>query len=504
MGKSLIGQIGIVAVLTILSKAGAFAKDVLLSYIFGAGASTDAYFIANAIPGLVFAGFFSTIGLVFLPIYTRTLNKPEKDSQNTINNAIVIYISIAMTLSVFTIVFAEWLVKLSAPGASNEVLKTAATLTRILAIGFVFSGWVGIHNAIQQSHKSFILPITVPVVNNLAVIIGLIVSMYFGGIILVAIFAILGWALQAPIHGFLARGYYKLKPNTPISSKLAKQLLILSIPVFFSVFLDQFNIIIDLVLSSGFGGGAISHLSFAARLSLFLSGLFSLLVSYFIFPHLSDSLASGDITATNRTLGFGLGVVILLTTPLSIMSILLDREIISIIFQRGAFTETDVAATAEILKFYAAGILFIAIREVFNRLFYSDQRTTAPLVFAAISAAINIASSLYLMETMGVAGIAAGTSIGAAAYVVMQTGYILRWDKRLLAGKIMFVIATATISGIAMIYVASWLKDSFDHLSAVPLLILIIGVSGVTYAAIALPAGYFIYKDSFAKNSANT
>ena len=504
MGKSLIGQIGIVAVLTILSKAGAFAKDVLLSYVFGAGANTDAYFIANAIPGLVFAGFFSTIGLVFLPIYTRTLIDPGKDSQKTINNAIVIYISIAMALSIFSIVFAEWLVSLSAPGASDEVQKIAATLTRILAVGFVFSGWVGIHNAIQQSHKSFILPITVPVVNNLAVILGLFISMYYGGIILVAIFAIIGWAMQAPLHGYLARAYYHLKPRTPISPDLAKELLILSIPVFFSVFLDQINIVIDLVLSSGFGGGAISHLSFAARLSLFLSGLFSLLVSYFIFPHLSSSIANGDIATTKRTLGLGIGIVVLLTTPLSILSFLLDREIITIIFQRGAFTAADVASTAEILKFYAIGILFIAVREVFNRLFYSDQRTTAPLVIGAISAVINVASSLYLMRTMGVSGIAAGTSIGAAAYVVMQVGYIIRWNSKLLPANLLFIFATAILSGLVMIIAADWAKSSFDNYSTIIQFVLVAGLAGVVYSIIAIPCGYLIYKTSLSKDKIDT
>jgi len=494
MGKSLIGQIGIVAVLTILSKAGAFGKEVLLSYVFGAGANTDAYFIANAIPGLLYSGFLSTIALVFLPIYTRSLLISEDRSHQIINNAILIYAGIATLLSIFCFAFADFLVNLTAPGAAQDVHDKAVTLTRIFAFGFIFSGWVGIQNAIQQSNKSFILPITVPVFNHAVVIIGIIISMYVGGVILVASFAVLGWALQAPIHGYLTRGFYKLAPRTRLSKIFVRDLLMLSVPVFFSVFLDQINIVIDLVLSSRLGGGAISHLSYAARLSLFFSGLFSILVSYFIFPHLTTSTAQGDTKATSKVLGYGMGLVLVLTTPLLILSITLNRELIELIFQRGAFSAQDAAVTAEILKFYAIGMLFVAMREVFNRLFYSDQRTIPPLVIGAISAVINVFASLYLMQFIGVAGIAAGTSIGAAAYVIMQIAYIIRWDKNLISTDILVVGLLVILASAGMLYTVDIAKDYWADQSTVIRFILVSGCSGFIYLLIALSAGLVFRK----------
>ncbi len=494
MGKTLIGQIGIVAILTILAKVAAFGKDVLLSFVFGAGNSTDAYFIANAIPGLVFAGFFATIGLVFLPIYTRSLHNKSSSPQTIINNAIVIYAAIALGLSAFSMVFADTLVNLSAPGASSQVKSLAVTLTRILAIGFVFSGWVGLQNAIQQSNKSFIWPMTVPLINNVLVIFGLLLSMVYGGIILVAVVAVVGWVVQAPLHGYLARAYYRINLGTPLSPRFVRELLIVSVPVFFSVFLDQINIIIDLVLSSGFEGGAISHLSYAARLSLFFSGLFSLIVSYFIFPHLSSSLASKNNRETRKVLSYGIAIVVLLTTPLAILSVMLNIDIVSIIFQRGAFSPADATATAEVLKFYAIGMLFIAIREVFNRLFYSDQRTIAPLVIGAISAIINVLASLYLMQFMGVAGIAAGTSIGAASYVLMQLVYILIWDRSLIPPRMLLIFAVAGVSGAAMIVTIQMAGNIFANLSTVPQFAAISMVAAIAYSLIALPGTYAMYK----------
>ncbi len=63
--RTLIRQVGLIVILMALAKIAAFAKDVLLSLQFGAGQQTDAYFIANAIPGFVFGGLLATIGLGF-------------------------------------------------------------------------------------------------------------------------------------------------------------------------------------------------------------------------------------------------------------------------------------------------------------------------------------------------------------------------------------------------------------------------------------------------------
>ena len=450
--RRIVWQIAIVACLTLLGKAGAFAKDVLLSLLFGAGMETDAYFIANAIPGFVFAGVFSTIGLVFLPIYSRAQTSPDGDGLSIIKTATIIYLGLALIISILTIVFAGVLVPLIAGSASQEVQTLAIFLTRVFAVGFVFSGWVGLQNAILQAHKAFVWPMAVPVFNHMVVILGLLVTPFFGGkIYIVTYSAVLGWMLLSPIARWFSRRYYQWSAKARFSKDTARQLVFLSIPVFLSISLDQINTIIDLTLGSGFGEGAVSHLTYASRLVILLSGLFSILISYFIFPYLADSLAKQDFAQSQKLLTRGLGGMIILTMPLAIFCAFRSEALISLVFQRGAFSIQDTEVTACVLRYYAIGMLFASAREVFNRVFLASQRVKSILAFGVISAGVNVLTSLYFMNQIGLAGIALGTACGAIVYVSLQIFTLLRTSRHILSWWPLAYLGLSLVAGYAMV-----------------------------------------------------
>lgn len=456
--RRIVWQIAIVACLTLLGKAGAFAKDVLLSLLFGAGMETDAYFIANAIPGFVFAGVFSTIGLVFLPIYTRAQTSTGHDGLSIIKTATIIYLGLALLISILTMVFAGLLVPLIAGNASQEVQTLAIFLTRVFAVGFVFSGWVGLQNAILQSHKAFVWPMAVPVFNHMVVITGLLVTPFFGGkIYIVTYSAVLGWMFLSLIARWFSRHYYQWSAKTRFSKKTARQLVFLSIPVFLSISLDQINTIIDLTLGSGFGQGAVSHLTYASRLVILLSGLFSLLISYFIFPYLADSLAKQDTVQSQKLLTRGLGGMIILTMPLAIFCAFRSEDLIALIFQRGAFSVQDTEVTARVLRYYAIGMLFASGREVFNRVFLANQRVKSILAFGVIAATVNVLTSLYFINQIGLAGIALGTACGAIAYVSLQIATLLITSRHILSWWPLAYLGMSLIAGYALVQVLNYL-----------------------------------------------
>ena len=429
MRHFLTGQVLIVAILTILGKVGAFFRDILLSYTFGAGLQTDAFFIANAIPGLVFSGVFATIALVFLPIYIRETSDDDGTREQFINTAFIFYLGIATGLSLLTIVFAAPLTSMIAPQASAESKALATVLTRIMAIGFVFTSWVGLQNAIQQAHKAFIWPIAVPVYNHIAVIIGILIAAATGGsIVIVVIAAIIGWALQSPLQWAFARQFYKLdlkKIRRP-QGALVKNLLWISIPVFISISLDQINAILDLFLGATFGDGAVSHLSFAFRLTLLIGGVFSLPISFFVFPYLSDALKASDIQQTQRLLTRGIGLILVLNMPMMVYAFFQADVVVALLFERGAFGSSDAASTAAALRFYVIGTLFMGLREILNRVFMADRNTKLLIGFSLASFTLNLVSSLYFKETIGLPGIALGTTFGAAVFVILQIIYIAR------------------------------------------------------------------------------
>ena len=487
--KKMPAQILAVFILIVLGKIGAFFRDVLLSSNFGAGEQTDAFFIANAVPGLIFSGVFATIALVVLPIYIRDTNDENGSRDRFLHTAFVLYLSLAVGLSIFCIVFAKSLTAYIAPQAPESTLALAVKVTRVLALGFIFTSWVGLHNAIQQANKSFIWPNVVPVFNHLVVAIGIGFSALTGGsIVTVAIAAAGGWALQAPLHWLLARKFYTIKPAQLLKpdSVFTRRLLLLSFPVFLSISLDQLNSILDLYLGSGFGAGALTHLSFAFRLTILIGGIFSIPVSFFVFPYLSDSLSSQNSEQTRSLLMRGVSLVLVMTMPILVYTYLEAEALISLVFERGAFSKNDVISTAAILKMYVIGTVFIGLREVLNRVLIADQNTRLLVLFSGASVIIHFTASSLLLPNMGLPGIALGATIGTAAFVVLQLGYLVRYRRNFVSYHLLSVMAVLAISCALTIFVKEAFLSTYQLLGALRLLVDVAVLGAVYFGCVAL------------------
>lgn len=439
-----------VIALTFGSKLAAFGRDVALSSTYGAGVDTDAFFIANAIPMVVWSAFWTTIGMVFMPLYTIERHRSVRASSIFANNAIVLYGCLAILLTALCFVFARQMVMHTTSGSSEPVVSLATQLTMIMSLGFIFSGYVTIQNSIQQSRGQVLPPLIVPLLNNLLVILGVLLSYFWGGIYLVVVFSVLGWVAQAPIQRMMTRTFYRPERVKPWRDKTTQRLFVLSIPVFFGVFLDQINSYIGIYLSAGFGEGAISHLSYANRLSGFMAGLFSFLVAYLVFPKLAEAAARDRQSDVSAVLARGLGLILATTAPMVILSLCLSHEIIGLVFGRGAFGSDDINAAALIFQFYAYGILFVAAREIFNRVLFSYHKTSIPLYVGVLSAAVNIASSIVLSRHIGAAGIAAGAAVSAIFYVLLQIAYLLRWKRDLLNNEALRWTLVVLFASLAM------------------------------------------------------
>lgn len=422
--------------LTFAGKFFAFVKDVAFSFYFGAGMSTDAYFIANMIPGIMWATFQITINIVFLPLYVNKMAQGERASGKFAAEAVQIYALLGLVIAAICVAFAGPIVHLTAPDASAATLELARILTIVMAGGFIFSGYVAVQNAIQQAHGYYQSPLAVPVINNLLAIIGIVIAAYFQDIRIAVAVAVLAWVVQSPIQRLQTRRFYKTPRRFLVRGETMRQFGLLSAPVMLGTFLDQINIYVGLYLASGLGTGAISQLNYASRLAVFLASIFSTLAAYFLFPRLAAAAATDDDTQTAGRLGIGVLIVLITTLPLTILSVALREDMIAIIYGRGALTAADIIDTASAFAYFAFGIVFVAVRELFNRLFFAHQRNVVPLVIGGVAFFANLGASLWLSQKMGLAGIALGASVGAVTYLLGQVLVVVRWKPALLGREL--------------------------------------------------------------------
>lgn len=407
--------------LILLGKLITLVKDVVLSLYYGISWEADAYFIANSVPILVYAALYTAIPHVFLPLYNKIrTNYGEDLGYGFVNSFINIFLVIAIALSSLSIYFAPYIIDYISPNLQQNARNLSVDLARIFSISFAFTTVVSVFISMQHVNKKFTGSQIVPIINNSFVIISIIFLSKKLGLKVVALFAVLSWVIQIPIQKLYIGQSYRYKLEINLKKINLKQTLILLTPAFFGALIEQANALVDIYLASSLQTGNISALNYASRLMMSISLLFPMVVTTIMYPYFSDCFIKNRIQKLNVSIEKSLKSSVLLSLPLLIIALFYNVEIIKIVFERGRFDNEAAELTASIFLAYALGIVFVALRELLNKVYYSLQKAKNLLYISSLSIILNITLSFMLVETYGAQGIAMATSISVLVHVLIQ------------------------------------------------------------------------------------
>jgi putative peptidoglycan lipid II flippase len=89
--------------------------------------------------------------------------------------------------------------------------------------------------------------------------------------------------------------------------------------------------------------------------------------------------------------------------------------VIRLLFEHGAFTATDTAATAHALMWLALGLPANALVKALSPAFFAREDTMTPLVAALKGVVLAVAAAFLLSRWYGADGIAAAIALGASS-----------------------------------------------------------------------------------------
>lgn len=399
--------------LTIISKVLGLGREIVLSYFYGASDISDAYLISYTIPGTLFAFIAVGISTGFIPMYSKIkVNQGNRLADIFTNNVITLSLIISTLFSLVVFLFPTTIVKLFASGFEGETLRIATNFTRVTILGTYFIGLTYIHSSYLRAHNKFIAPALVGIPFNLTIIIFIAVSSSISNVYLLPMGLLLAMFFQQILlTPFVFKTGQRYKPLLQIKEDNFKEFLYLSVPVIIGVSVNQINTLIDRTLASQLLPGAISALNYSNRLIFFVQGLFIMSITTVLFPVISKMAAEKNITGLKRSVSEAIGIVNLLIIPATIGILIFSKEIVQLVFGRGAFDAQDVYITSSALFFYSIGLIGMGYREIVSNAFYSLQDTKTPMVNSGISMVINIILNIILSRYLGIAGLALATSI---------------------------------------------------------------------------------------------
>lgn len=400
--------------ITIISKVFGFARDVTLSYFYGASNITDAYLISIIIPTAIFGIISSGIATGYIPMYTK-IEKLEgsKEGNRYTNNLINILFVLCSVILVFGLTFTTPLVKIFASGFTGETLELTVKFTRVGLVAMYFTGLVSIFVGFLQIKNNYIIPALIGLPLNIFTILSIIISAK-GNIILLAIGTVIATASQLLLLiPFVYKRGYRYKPILNIKDKYIKDMIYIALPVIVGVSVNQINVLVDRTIASKIVEGGISALNYASQPNGFVQGILVLPIVTALYPMISKMAAEKNMESLKKSVSEAINVINLLVTPAIVGCMVFSKPIIIFLFGRGEFNEQAIAVTSVALFFYSLGMLGFGLREVLARAFYSLQDTKTPVINAAIAVVLNIILNVILSRFMGIGGLALATSISA-------------------------------------------------------------------------------------------
>lgn len=409
----------------LISRILGFLRDLLTASVLGANIYSDIFFVAFKLPNLfrrVFAeGAFTQ---AFLPSFINARYKGKFTVE-----VFTRLMGIILLLSILVTIFSEITTEIIAFGFSPEIVKLAAPF---VAINFYYLDLIFVVtflSALLHYRKHFATTAFSTALLNISLIGALLISKDLEKIKIVEALSwgvLVGGLLQVLVHLVAVKkvnmsklfiiGFKFKKSHKEDSERFNKSF----IPAIFGSSASHLSAFLDTFLASFLMAGSISYLYYANRILQLPLALFAIATATALFPTIARAIKNKDETKALFYLTRSFWILLFLLSLSTLGGILLNDEIIQLLFERGEFTTKDTIYTANILSMYMLGLIPFGLGKIFSLWLYSHHQQGKAAIITAKSLGVNIIFALILITPYQAQGLALASSIGGATLLFLS------------------------------------------------------------------------------------
>ena len=469
---------------TLASRILGFARDIMIAAYMGTGPVAEAFFIAFSLPNM-FRRFFAegAFNTAFVPMFSKKLEAGE----NPLGFARDAFSGLATVLIVLTLaaqLAMPWFVLAMAGGFAGDVrLELAVDMGRV-AFGYIlFISLAALLSGLLNATGRFAAAAAAPILLNLILIAALILAEsgavagatfdvatpttasltgLHHGTLLVWGTVLAGIAQLALVWVVAARLGFRLVPHWPRLTPDMRKLAMIMLPAMLAAGVVQVNLLVGRQVGSFFDG-AIAWMSLADRLYQLPLGVVAIAIGVVLLPDLSRRLQAGDSIGGRDALSRAGEISLALTVPAAVALCVIPTPLVSVLFERGAFTADDTAQTALALAAYGLGLPAFVLQKVLQPLYFAREDTRSPFRFALVAMVVNAVVAIGLAMTIGFIGAAIATSVAGWTMVWLllrgkrDMGEVARFDDRY-RQRLGRIVLAAFIMGLGLVMGATALS----------------------------------------------
>jgi len=384
---------------------------------WGLSRSSDTFYVAYTIPylvtNLVSAGAQFSLVPFFAALEAKRSSDELWDGFSFVVNLFFLGFSLLALLGAAA---SPWLVRGIAPGFTHSQAQLAARVARWLFLMIVPACLSeGCRSFLLSQHR-FALASLSGFFRNAAVIASIVFTFRRYGLYSIVLGYLVGHSLSLVILGaqivisFPVRYSFTLKGSGQAFRVLrgsgAAQVMV-------SV-MWQGVVVVERIIASFLPAGTLTALNWGMKIISTLAELLAGTIGTVALPPLSRAVVRQDREEEHRTFQDTLEIGLVLISPAVLFCLMLSRNIVRLIFERGNFTADAAALMTEVFFYYGLTMLFYSSLRILTFYLFARQE---PAVYARLSAlqyGLTVAFDLFYVGVLrlGAKGIPLGQLTG--------------------------------------------------------------------------------------------
>ncbi len=453
----------VVGFFALLGGVSGIVVDTSIAARLGLSPDSDAFYVAFTVPYIVSNLLTATGQFSLVPFFTWLDARHSEDELWQGFSYVANIVLLGMTgLGAAGILLAPWLVKAVAPGFTHHQTDLATHLTRWLFLLIVPAGVAEVFRSFLLSRHRFALPSAAGFIRSATVIAFIIFGYARYGVYSIAYGFVAGNLVQLLSLAGETLARYRVRYSWTIRGKgeAFEKLHGAGTAQLGSASAWQGVVILERVIASFLPAGTITALNFALKIMTSIVELLGGSVGTATLPVVSRAVANNDRQEERKTFQHTLELSLILLTPAVIFCLMLDFNIIRMVFERGSFTRDATILMAQVFFYYTLSVLPFSFIRLMTFYLFAKNEPRIFLKFSVFAYVLTVGFDLIFVGLLGLGpkgiplGMLAGFTITSVLVVQRNAGEIRSVLDRTLGKFAGFniasgLLAAATVWGLA-------------------------------------------------------
>jgi putative peptidoglycan lipid II flippase len=416
-----------------LSRVLGAVRDIVVATLFGAGAGSDAFWVAFTVPN-TFRRFVADEGLTGAIVPAIAKAESEDDSGSQLANTLFTGLLAAnLILCILGFVYTEWLVKAFAYSFTEDPAKFALTV-RMTRWMFPFVAMVSVVSFFEGllNHRGhFFIPKVAPGLVSLGIAgaaIGL-SHQLVEPLMALAYGVLAGGTAHVVIHiPVLRRVWGRLSLGFDFANPRVRQVGREMSKVFVIGIFAQLNILVLRQLAAMLGDGAITRYWYANRLVDLSQGMIAVAIGSALLPNISQAAAALDFKQFRADLHQALRLAGFILIPVAVCLVPYAIPLTAMLFRHGHYSWEDVLWTSWTLQALTPFLLGVAGINIIKKAYFALNDRNTLLAIGLAGVVLTALIGWALVNQWNVVGLAIALSISTWLQLI---GYVVLLHRRI-------------------------------------------------------------------------